>query len=51
LGGMGLFALFALGNISQFAGLFFILLSCMSMPHVMCMHHFYLGTQTKPGQN
>lgn len=33
--------LFILGGTTDHVGVFFILLSCISIPHVLSMHHFY----------
>ncbi|MFM1744206.1 MAG: hypothetical protein RLZZ630_143, partial [Bacteroidota bacterium] len=33
--------LFMLSDTSHYTGIFFILLSCLSIPHVFSMHHFY----------
>jgi Brp/Blh family beta-carotene 15,15'-monooxygenase len=33
--------LFMLSGTSDYTGIFFILLSCLSIPHVFSMHHFY----------
>jgi Brp/Blh family beta-carotene 15,15'-monooxygenase len=43
LGGALLFLTFMLLNNRDYIGIFFILLSCVSMPHVLSMHHFYNG--------
>lgn len=40
-GGALIFLIFALVNSSHYLGLFFILLSCISVPHVISMNHFY----------
>jgi lycopene beta-cyclase len=34
-------ALFMVAGADQYAGIFFILLSCLSIPHVLSMHQFY----------
>ena len=41
LGAILLFATMALFYSHQFFGFFFILLSCMSIPHIFSMHSFY----------
>ena len=40
-GGALIFLLFMLANSVDYVGIFFILLSCISIPHVLSMHHFY----------
>lgn len=40
-GGALIFLIFAVVNSSHYLGIFFILLSCISMPHVLSMNHFY----------
>ena len=40
-GGTLLILLFTLFAGMNYIGIFFILLSCLSMPHVLSMHHFY----------
>lgn len=41
LGGAFVFLTFMLLNSKEYLGIFFILLSCISMPHVLSMHNFY----------
>lgn len=41
LGGIFIFAIFIVANINEYRGLFFIVLSGLSMQHVFSMHHFY----------
>ncbi len=41
LGGALIILLFMLANRADYIGVFFILLSCISMPHIVSMHHFY----------
>jgi hypothetical protein len=41
LGGAVIILLFMLANSADYVGVFFILLSCISMPHILSMHHFY----------
>jgi lycopene beta-cyclase len=41
LGGAGIFIFFLLFAGQNYFGLFFIILSCLSIPHVFSMHHFY----------
>ncbi|WP_323824239.1 hypothetical protein, partial [Pseudomonas aeruginosa] len=41
LGAIVLFSIMAFLYSSQFFGFFFILLSCMSIPHIFSMHSFY----------
>jgi hypothetical protein len=40
-GGALIFLLFMLANSVDYMGIFFILLSCISIPHVLSMHYFY----------
>ena len=40
-GGALIFLLFMLANSVDYVGIFFSLLSCISIPHVLSMHHFY----------
>jgi lycopene beta-cyclase len=40
-GGALLILLFMLGNTKDYIGVFFILLSCISMPHILSMNYFY----------
>lgn len=42
IGGAIIISAFVLADSASYISLFFILLSCMSMPHVVSMHHFYL---------
>jgi lycopene beta-cyclase len=42
VGGAVIISAFMLTNSANYVGLFFILLSCLSMPHVMSMNHFYV---------
>jgi lycopene beta-cyclase len=41
IGGALIFAIFILMENQDYIGLFFIVLSCISLPHVLSMHHFY----------
>jgi Brp/Blh family beta-carotene 15,15'-monooxygenase len=41
IAGAFLITFFMLFNMSDYMGIFFILLSCISIPHVLIMHHFY----------
>jgi lycopene beta-cyclase len=41
LGGAVIILLFMLANRADYIGVFFILLSCISMPHILSMNHFY----------
>ncbi|MDZ4667493.1 MAG: beta-carotene 15,15'-dioxygenase, Brp/Blh family [bacterium] len=41
MGGVILIAYFMLFSGTNYVGLFFIILSCLSLPHVLSMHHFY----------
>ena len=43
IGGAFVFLTFMLLNSKEYFGVFFILLSCISMPHVLSMHNFYSG--------
>lgn len=42
LGGVIIISIFMLTDNANYISLFFILLSCLSMPHVISMHNFYL---------
>jgi lycopene beta-cyclase len=41
IGGALIFAIFILMENQDYIGLFFIILSCISLPHVLSMHNFY----------
>ena len=41
MGGALIFLIFMLLNNKDFFGIFFIVLSCMSLPHIISMHKFY----------
>jgi Brp/Blh family beta-carotene 15,15'-monooxygenase len=41
IGGAVIFLIFLLSNNKDYFGIFFIVLSCISMPHVLSMHNFY----------
>ena len=47
VGGAGILIYFLLFAGENHIGLFFILLSCLSLPHVFSMHHFYQLTSSK----
>ena len=47
IGGAGIIFYFLLLEGENYIGLFFILLSCLSLPHVFSMHHFYRLTSSK----
>ena len=47
IGGAGILIYFLLFAGENYIGLFFILLSCLSLPHVFSMHHFYQLTSSK----
>jgi lycopene beta-cyclase len=42
IGGALILLLFLLNNTSEYVGLFFILLSCLSVPHILMMNQFYV---------
>lgn len=46
-GGAGIFFYFLLFEDENYIGLFFIILSCLSLPHVFSMNHFYQLTSSK----
>lgn len=41
IGGIALISAFMLTNLNNYLGIFFIVLSCISIPHVLSMHFFY----------
>lgn len=46
-GGALLILIFMLANKNDYMGVFFILLSCISLPHILTMHHFYARFREK----
>lgn len=46
-GGAGIIFYFLLFADQNYVGLFFIILSCLSLPHVFSMHHFYQLSSSK----
>lgn len=47
IGGIGIIFYFLLFTNENYIGIFFIILSCLSLPHVFSMHHFYQLTSSK----
>jgi len=47
LGGVLIFLTFMLLNNKDYIGVFFIILSCISMPHIFSMHNFYVNSSKK----
>ena len=47
IGGAGIIFYFLLFEDENYIGLFFSILSCLSLPHVFSMHHFYQFTSSK----
>ncbi|GBL35992.1 hypothetical protein EMGBS15_15870 [Filimonas sp.] len=50
-GGIFIFLIFMLVDSKDYMGVFFIILSCFSMPHVISMYNFYAGSNKKYGLN
>jgi hypothetical protein len=50
-GGIFIFLIFMLVDSKDYMGIFFIILSCFSMPHVISMYNFYAGSNKKYGLN
>ncbi|MDA9782990.1 beta-carotene 15,15'-dioxygenase, Brp/Blh family [Vicingaceae bacterium] len=47
IGGAGILVYFLLFTVESYIGIFFIILSCLSLPHVFSMHQFYQLTSSK----
>ena len=47
LGGVFIFLTFMFLNNKDYMGIFFIILSCISMPHIFSMHNFYANSSKK----
>jgi hypothetical protein len=47
IGGAGIICYFLLFAAENYIGLFFIILSCLSLPHVFSMHAFYKLSSSK----
>jgi hypothetical protein len=47
LGAVLIFLTFMLLNNKDYTGVFFIILSCISMPHIFSMHNFYINSSKK----
>jgi hypothetical protein len=50
IGGAIIFAIFILMERQDYIGLFFIILSCISLPHVLSMHNFYAQFKRIPSE-